>query len=54
LLVAFGAAALVGLLTAEPAVSAALVGIDFDAAALRTGAFLAVILVSVFATGGPS
>jgi len=48
---AFGAAAFVDLLAAAPAASAALAGTAFDAAALRAGAFLAVVLVAVFATG---
>jgi hypothetical protein len=51
---AFGAAAFVGLLAAVPAVRAALAGTDFDAAALRAGAFLAVVLVAAFAIGGTS
>ncbi|GEO19059.1 hypothetical protein MAE02_67550 [Microvirga aerophila] len=48
---AFGAAAFVDLVAAAPEASAALAGTDFDAAALRAGAFLAVVLVVVFATG---
>ena len=51
LLVAFGAAAFVGLLAAVPAVRAALAGTDFDATALRAGAFLVVVLVAAFAIG---
>src|SRR4051794_20143547 len=46
---AFGAAAFASLLAAVPAGSAALAGPDFDAAALRAGAFLAVVLVAAFA-----
>src|SRR4051794_38681347 len=48
---AFGAAALVDLLAAVPTRAAALAGTAFDAAALRAGAFLAVVLVADFATG---
>jgi hypothetical protein len=47
----FEAAAFVGLLAAAPEAPAALADIDFDAAALRAGAFLVVVLVAVFATG---
>jgi hypothetical protein len=54
LLVAFGAAAFAGLLAAVPAVLAALDLGDFDAAALRAGAFFAETLVVVFATVRPS
>jgi hypothetical protein len=48
---AFDAVAFVDLLVAAPAVPAALAGADFDAAALRAGAFLAVVLVADFAMG---
>jgi hypothetical protein len=45
------AAAFVGLLADAPEAPAALADTDFDAAALRAGAFLVVVLVAVFATG---
>jgi hypothetical protein len=48
---AFGAAAFVDLLAAAPTGSATLAGADFDVAALRAGAFLAVVLVAAFAMG---
>jgi TctA family transporter len=41
----------VGLLAAAPEAPAGLADTDFDAAALRAGAFLVVVLVAVFATG---
>jgi|UPI0004BB5432 hypothetical protein len=47
----FGAAVFVGLLAAAPEAPAALADTDFDAAALRAGAFLVVVFVAVFATG---
>jgi hypothetical protein len=47
----FEAAAFVGLLAAAPEAPAAFADTDFDAAALRAGAFLVVVLVAVFATG---
>src|SRR4051812_8860548 len=45
------AAAFVGLLAAAPEAPAAFADTDFDAAPLRAGAFLVVVLVAVFATG---
>jgi len=47
----FEAAAFVSLLAAAPEAPAAFADTDFDAAALRAGAFLVVVLVAVFATG---
>jgi hypothetical protein len=51
LLVAFDAAAFTGLLAAVPVVRAPLAGTDFDAAVLRSSAFLVVVLVAAFAIG---
>jgi hypothetical protein len=47
----FEAVAFVSLLAAAPEAPAAFADIDFDAATLRAGAFLVVVLVAVFATG---
>src|SRR5215216_997450 len=47
----FGAVAFVALLAAAPEAPVALADTDFDAAALRAGAFWVVVLVAVFATG---
>jgi hypothetical protein len=45
------AAAFVGLLAAAPEAPAVFADTDFDAAALRAGAFLVVVLVAAFAMG---